>query len=260
MPQTEKRFIKNRDGKKIAVVIEQPEGKPRGLAFFMHGQGGFKEQPHIRTYVESFLAKGFVAVSFDARDTLGESEGSMDQATIGGYMRDLEEVINWSADQPWYQKPFVLVGHSAGSMCMLLYAESHPQQVRALVPTSASVSGQLVIDAMPADLVAEWKRQGVREWESHSKPGVMKRIPWSAIEDMLQYDVLKEINALTMPVLLIVGSEDESTPVEQQKLLFEALPGPKEMHIIAGAQHTFREEQHLAEIRQIIEQWIDSWI
>jgi len=41
----EKLFIKNRDEKKISVLIEQPSRKPEGLAFVAHGLSGFKEEP-----------------------------------------------------------------------------------------------------------------------------------------------------------------------------------------------------------------------
>ncbi len=62
-----------------------------------------------------------------------------------------------------------------------------------------------------------------------------------------------------MPVLLIVGEYDESTPPEHQKILFDALLGPKEMHIIKDAPHTFREPKHLEEIRQLFDKWIKKY-
>ena len=67
----------------------------------------------------------------------------------------------------------------------------------------------------------------------------------------MKYDLLPDAKKLTMPVLLIVGEYDNGTPPEHQKLLFDALPGPKEMHIIKGAKHTFIEPQHLAEIKEL---------
>jgi len=46
----QKLFIKNRKGKDIAVVVEE-DSQAKCLAFVMHGLGGFKEQPHIQTFV-----------------------------------------------------------------------------------------------------------------------------------------------------------------------------------------------------------------
>lgn len=74
----------------------------------------------------------------------------------------------------------------------------------------------------------------------------------------MKYDLLPEAYKLTMPVLLMVGEKDESTPPEHQYMLYERLPGKKEIHIIKGSEHTFREKQHLGEIKQIIDLWVKS--
>jgi fermentation-respiration switch protein FrsA (DUF1100 family) len=76
--------------------------------------------------------------------------------------------------------------------------------------------------------------------------------------DRLKYDLLPEAGKLTMPVLLIAGEKDNSTPPEHQKILYDKLPGKKEFHIIKGAEHTFREKEHLEEIKQIFLKWIDN--
>jgi len=67
----EKLFIKNRDEKKISVLIEQPSRKPEGLAFVAHGLSGFKEEPQITVMAKAFLAAGYSVVRWDARDTFG---------------------------------------------------------------------------------------------------------------------------------------------------------------------------------------------
>jgi len=61
-----------------------------------------------------------------------------------------------------------------------------------------------------------------------------------------------------MPVLLLTGELDESTPPKHQKLLFDKLPGKKEFHIIKNAPHTFKDEQHLNEVYQVLDKWIKS--
>ena len=69
---------------------------------------------------------------------------------------------------------------------------------------------------------------------------------------------MPEVNKITMPVLLIVGDRDDSTPPEHQKILFDALTGKKEMHVIKGAPHTFRDPVHLEKIRVIFDKWIKT--
>jgi len=255
----EKTFIKNRKDQKISVLVEIPEN-PKGLAFIMHGLGGFKEQPHIETYAHTFLENGYVSVRFDTTNTIGESDGTYEDATVTNYYEDLEDVIEWAKSQLWYKEPFCLAGHSLGGMCTLLYAEKYPARVKAIAPTSTVVLGKLSMENKTdrGDDLDEWKRTGWLVQPSNSKPGVVKRLKWSHMEDRLKYDLLPNAGKLVMPVLLIVGENDDSTPPEHQQLLYEKLPGKKEIHIIKGAEHTFREKKHLEEIKRIIDQWIKN--
>ena len=49
----QKVFIKNRKDQKVSVIIEEVEA-PKGLAFVMHGLGGFKEQAHLEMIADLF--------------------------------------------------------------------------------------------------------------------------------------------------------------------------------------------------------------
>jgi len=102
----------------------------------------------------------------------------------------------------------------------------------------------------------EWKRTGWKVYKSHSKPGVIRKLNWTAMEDRLKYNLLEKANKLTMPVLLIVGDKDTKTPPEHQKILFKNLPGKKELHIIKGSPHTFTAKEHLKEVKGILNKWI----
>lgn len=251
-------FVSNRKNQKLAVIIEQPVN-PQGLAIVMHGLGGFKEQPHIETFATAFLDNKYTTVRFDVANTIGESEGKMEEATTTSYYEDLEDIIAWSKKQSWYQEPFILVGHSLGAGCSLLYAEHHPQEIKAIAPISTVVSGKLSFESYDQEELDEWQKTGWQITESRAKPGVFKKLPWSHMEDRLKYDLLTKVDQLTMPVLLIVGEDDTSTPVKHQQILLDKLPGPKELRIIKNAPHTFRESKHLNEIKQILNNWIKNY-
>ena len=104
-----------------------------------------------------------------------------------------------------------------------------------------------------------WKETGWIERNSQSKPNIIKRLPWSHIEDRLKYDTLPDAKKLTMPVLLITGENDVHTPPDHIQLLFDVLPGKKEMHIIKDAPHTFCNSEHLKQIENIFSNWINSF-
>jgi len=251
-----KTSFQNRRGQKIVVLIEEAPNQ-KGLAFVMHGLGGFKEAPHIETFAKAFVENGYAAVRFDTTNSIGESEGKYEDATITNYYEDLEDVITWAKSQKWYQEPFCLAGHSLGGVSVALYAERHPEKVKAVAPISTVVSGKLSTETHEyRGTIEEWKKTGWHVRESRSKPGMILKLPWSHMEDRLKYDLLPEAHKLTMPVLLIVGEKDDGTPPEHQKTLFDKLSNMKELHIIKGAPHTFRDPAHLKEIKEIFDHWI----
>ena len=253
-----KEFIKNRKGQKIAVIVEENLDH-KGLAFVMHGLGGFKEQPQLQTFAKAFKDNGYTVVLFDTTNTTGESDGKFEDATVGGYYEDLEDVISWAKTQNWYKEPFCLSGHSLGAYSSLLYAIRYPEQVKAVAPIQAFISGEFSMDTMSSEEIKNWKETGWQIKESRSKPGFIKKLPWSHMEERLKHDLLKEdLSKLTMPILFIAGDLDKSTPIEQQKILFEKLPGKKEFHVIKGAVHGFYSYEHLSEVYSIFNNWIKS--
>ena len=84
----EKVIIKNRKGQGIVVLLEiAPDQK--GLAFVMHGLGGYKEQPHVEVFAKAFLDNNYSVIRFDTTNTFGESDGNYEDATISNYYEDL---------------------------------------------------------------------------------------------------------------------------------------------------------------------------
>lgn len=253
--------IKNRKGQRIALLLEVSSSQ-KGLVFVMHGLGGFKEQEHIRVFAETFKEKNYTVVRFDTTNTLGESEGLYELATVTNYYEDLEDVIHWAKGQKWYSEPFALVGHSLGGMCVTLFAEKHPKSVLGLAPISPLISGALSMetnDPNQAEEIRRWKKTGWQQNESASKPGFIKRLPWSHMEDRMRYDLIPKAKNLTMSVLIIVGEHDQTTPKKFAKRFYDTLLGTKEFHVIKDAPHTFKDPLQLLEIKMLLLKWIESF-
>lgn len=251
-----KQFINNRAGQRVAVVVENVSERPATeLAFVMHGLGGNKEELHLRATIETLLELNYSVVSFDANCTFGESAGKHEDATPTGYYQDLEDVIAWAADQPWYQEHFFLFGHSIGGLTVATYAQNYPDRVKALALLATVVSGVLSAQTpkySSSELIATWKETGI--WTFHGKEKD-KPLKWAYFQDLLRYNLLSRVDILTMPTLMIVGTKDPAVPVAHQQLLYAALPEPKEFHIIEGAGHTFAETSERDELSRIVKQW-----
>ncbi|MBU1032305.1 MAG: alpha/beta fold hydrolase [Patescibacteria group bacterium] len=253
----EKLKIKNRKDQTLAVLVDEvPSSK--GLAVIMHGLAGFKEQPHIQAMADAFIEKGITVVRFDTTNTFGESDGNLMDATTTQYLEDLEDVIKWAKDMEWYKEPFYLVGHSLGGLCVSLYASENSKKVTGLIPVSTVVSGKLNLEILGDDIAKKWEKLGFKIKESKSKPGIVSKLNWEFMKDLFKYDLMSVVDKLNMPALLIAGEFDRGIPPKNQKILFDALQGQKEMHIIKGAGHNFRAPQNQADLKQLIEQWIDK--
>ncbi|HTE57576.1 MAG TPA: alpha/beta fold hydrolase [Verrucomicrobiae bacterium] len=244
--------IKNRHGLKLVIRVDEPEHET-GLAFVAHGQGGFMGQKHIQAFAEAFLENGYRVVRFDATNSTGESDGDMRNVTITNYYEDLEDVVAWARTQEWFKQPFGLAGHSMGGMSTALYAENHPAEVFCVAPISACINQELFVGTVDPDFLKAWKDRGYFERESLSRPGLLLRPGWGFVEDLKNHDLLKGAKALTMPVLLMAGSNDEPTPYAHQKLLFDAIPGDNKRLIkIPNVDHNFKNKSgnKVAEVKR----------
>jgi pimeloyl-ACP methyl ester carboxylesterase len=254
-----KTFIQNRKGLKMCVLVEESAGQ-KGLAFIMHGLGGFKEQPHLAALGEILKVHNYTVATFDTTNSFGESEGKFEDVTFQGVYEDLVDLINWSKKEKWYQEPFVLIGHSLGGYCVARYAEENPSVVKAVFPFAAGIAGELIYKKLyDEEFLRKWKETGWKIAEHKVLPGVMTRLPWSYMEEMQHHDLRPKAGNLTMPVLLVVGEKDLSCPRETQKIFYDLIPGPKEMHVIHDAPHTFTDAKYIEETRAIFDSWLKKY-
>lgn len=252
---TDKVVIKNRHGLNLVVLINKPK-KQNGLVFLMHGFGSFKEHPVIKLSEKIFSDNNFITIRFDATKSIGESDGEMKDGTLTTYYEDLEDVLNWSKKQDWYKEPFYLVGHSAGGYCVSNYTIKNKEMVKKLILCSSLVSGQLLKETDEIkSIIKEWKRKGIREWQSSSSPGIIKQSKYDFIEDSLNHDLLKDAESIECPVLFISAGEDKVIPLDHQKLLANKISN-KKLLVIKKSNHNLNEELTLRKISKAINDFI----
>lgn len=251
----EKIFIKNRKNQKVRVLIELVENS-KGIVFIAHGLAGFIEQPHIQVFAEGFQEASYSTIRWDATNALGQSDGNLEYANLTGYYEDFQDVIDWAKTQLWYKEPFIVAGHSLGAACCLLYALTYPGKLKGLAPISTFISGDIYASTFSKEFLEKWKKEGRRLEESRSKPGIVKKISWSLMEDLYKYDLLEKTDQIKLPLLLITGDQDEAIPANYQQILLDKIPSErKELYFIKDAPHSFIKPEHLTEVKEIIKNW-----
>lgn len=252
--------IQNRKGLKIVGEVHIPEN-PSGLAFVEHGLGGYKEQISIIATTETLFKNNYTVINFDATNSVGESEGKYEDATTQLHYEDLVDVIEWAKNEAWYKEPFILAGSSLGGYAVIRYAEENPNKVKAVFAKAPMVAGEftfLANEKFNPEVLKSWKETGWNERKSVSKQGLIKRLPWSHMEERLNHDLRPNASKLTMPILLVVGDKDTSCPADIQQILYDLLPTnpSNELHILKDAPHTFREEKDLNQLKSILDKWL----
>lgn len=242
----------------MSIVLHEHTA-PKGCAIVQHGLGGTKDEKHIIAAAETFFKAGYTTVRFDATNSYGESDGTIEHATLTKHCEDLEDVITWVHTQAWSTDRLVLAGHSFGGYAVTRYAELYPQKVAAIFALSPVVSGALTLQAhelYEPGYIERWKESGWREDKSVSNPNRVRKLPWSHMEDRMKHDLIPHAEHLTMPVCIIVGDADRITCLEHMQLLFAALPGEKVLHCIPDCAHVYRTDIQIQEMISAIQSFL----
>lgn len=256
--------LTNRRGLKIVGNLEMPQGEIKGTCIVQHGYSSNKESGSIQKPREAFLDNGFITFNFDTTNSYGESGGDFQNSTLGSHTEDLEDVAKWVQEQDWFQKPLALAGHSMGGYAVAKYAEDHPEDVDILVPLAPVVSGihshETHEENDPGSL-EEWRQKGYKE-KPGNKPGEIKSMPWTMMEERLNHDLLPNAKNITMPTLIVVGSEDRSCREQDVRLLYEALPENEknQYSVIEGAPHSYKTKEHQKQLYNFVDAWLKNVI
>ncbi len=207
-------------------------GKP-DLVIVSHGFTGSKEGGGRAIEMGEALADiGFSTILFDFAGC-GESDGNFTDITLSSHTNDLEAVVKWSRQNGYIN--IILTGRSFGGSTIVNYA-SRDNSIKAIC-TWAAV-------ARLDDLFNKFAGQEITGPPDqlstiHGDEGTVY-LKNNFFYDLKQHNLLQASAKLDLQGLLIIhGSADESVPVKDAHLLYEAAPEPKQLAVIEGADHRF---------------------
>ncbi len=245
--------IQNTDGQRIVVSLYIPQ-IVKGIALCVHGLGSSQQSTYIQLLKDACLSQSLLVITFDCRNSFGKSDGSFEKASATSFIEDVQTVRHWMKKQEWYIPKVFLFGHSLGGLAILETYKHDPLDIIGLVPLATVISGTLSCQSprYTAQVLDDWKKTGYLTFEKD------ELLPWSHMEDRLQYDSLTYANTISCETLLIVGELDKSTPVNHQRMLLQAIPNTAELHVIANMGHSpsTKDTKTNAEIQVIVESWI----
>jgi uncharacterized protein len=209
------------DGIALDGWLFTPATAPRAVLVLVHGKDINRQ--HFVSAARRFVDEGIAVVAYDQR-AHGRSTG--EYVTYGAKeVGDLRRVIDVALAKWGRELPVVLVGESLGA-AVVLQTAAVDARVCAVVAGAAFADLTTVIDDhAPAMLGAKGKAEAIEVAEAAGGFHVADISPERAAKD------------ITVPALLLHGSEDTYLPLKHSLRIYGALAGPRELVVLEGVDH-----------------------
>lgn len=242
----EKLAFKNDSGESIAAVLHLPE-KPNGAGIvFLHCFTCGKDYRLARRLCERLALDGFLALRFDFSGN-NESEGALEDATYTKMIKEAKAAVSLLKKKG--AKKVGLAGHSMGAMIGLLEA-SQDERVGAVAFIAGSSEAARVRQIFPAEAIAAVERHGSAEAEVYGRKIKLRK---EFLLDIERYNAGNVAAGFRKPLLVVHGTADDVIHPYHARQLHGWAGGPKELRLIEGSDHLFR--QHLDELEETVSVW-----
>jgi len=165
-------------------------------------------------------------------------------------------------------KSFILGGHSLGGAIVQLYALTYPTDPKGLILIGTGARLRVLPDTLNLFRSMISSEDNWRNYmENMPKPvdPILLSIqemrykigPAVTLSDFLccdKFDIMDRVQDIKLPTLIIVGTEDVSTPVKYAQYLHNKISGSK-LVIIEGATHSVATEKP-DEVNRAISEWM----
>ncbi|NOZ72370.1 MAG: alpha/beta hydrolase [Chloroflexi bacterium] len=221
-------------GRKPALVLIHGAG---GNLF--HWPPGLRRLPNHDVYALDLPGHG-----------RSQAPGRDDIGAYAEFLRDWADVIGLER--------FVLAGHSMGGAIAQMFALRYPRRLvgMILVGTGARLRvhpdilhrirtdpkgiGELLVGWVHGQRASEAQRRQYLRYFLAVDTDVMYG-DWLACD---RFDLMEQLSQITLPTLIIAGSQDQMTPLKYAKFMAQQLPDA-DLTVIEGAGHMMLLEQPL---------------
>lgn len=254
----------------------QPEETPRGVVVIVHGFNSHSGQ-YLWT-AEQFTKKGLAVYALDLRGR-GRSEGERFYVEkIEDFTDDVETLVQQAkSENPGL--PVFMLGHSAGGITACIYALDHQDEIDGLICESFAYElpvpdivltflkglsyitphthvfslnnkdfsrDEKVVEEMNNDILIK----------GESQPAQTAKVLLNAAERLTE-----EFPNITLPVLIIHGTEDKATkPSGSQHFYERAGSNDKTLKLYEGHFHDMLNDLDKEVVMADIQNWIDERI
>lgn len=234
--------IRNLHGERLDYSFHEGEASFKRIVVLGHGVTGNKDRPFVVALANGLAATGISVLRFSFSGN-GDSEGRFIDSTISKEVADLGSVIDVLSDYS-----VCYVGHSMGGAVGVLRA-SQDSRIKLLVSLAGMVHTKIFAQTEFGDVTPN---EGVM-WDKPECP-----LSSAYMDDMAQIgSVVDRASRITVPWLLVHGTEDDVVPVGESREIFENASEPKELIELEGADHVFGDESTGIMVTKVVD-WVQT--
>jgi len=255
-------FFHDALGHRTAALLSRPGQSTDHVAVLCHGFLSHKNSASNQALTTRLVEQGIATFRFDCFGH-GESDGPFAKLTTTLAIGQALAALHYVLDRGY--RRLALVGSSFGGLVSLLAASdwtsthrSHPSSI----PPLACLALKCPVVDFGEELRLELGEEGLQQWKQtdtipdlHGGPA---RLPldYAFYQDCLTRVAYEPARNLTVPTLIVQGDHDEFVPLHQSRRLFDALPGPKRLKILPGADHRFTKAADFQQMLVSLTEWI----
>lgn len=229
---------------------------------FIHGSG---DNARIwRLQVDHFGATQALAIDLPGHGQRTDALSA--EATVLEYARAVRTII--TNELHLYQP--IIAGHSLGGAIALMMGLEYRTDLSGLILIGTGARLRVhpnLLEAArttPKRATQQFKELAVAPSHATALPDILPREQETPELHMLYrdlaacnaFDCIQRIPEISLPVLIICGTEDRFTPVKYSQYLHDNMSGST-LHIVPDAGHYVMREQPLA-VNEAIEQWLQQ--
>ena len=234
--------IRNSYGERLDYSFHRGEASSKRIVVLGHGVTGNKDRPFVAALANGLAASGIPTLRFSFSGN-GDSEGEFIDSTISKEVEDLGSVLDALSGYS-----VCYAGHSMGGAVGVLRA-SRDKRIKLLVSLAGMVHTKTFAQTEFGDVTPD---EGFM-WDNPDCP-----LSSTYMDDMAQIDSVVDLGSrITVPWLLVHGTEDDVVPIGESREIFENGNEPKELIELEGADHVFSDESTSVMVTTVVN-WIQE--
>jgi putative redox protein len=246
-------FVPNATGDRLAVILEQPASTPKQFAMFSHCFTCTKDLKAIVKISRQLALRGIAVARFDFTG-LGDSSGDFSETNFETNVSDVLTVAHWLGKN--YESPRMLMGLSLGGAAMMV-ASSQLDTVGGVVtiaaPSCTRHLAEFLVKQSP-----EIETDGIG---TVVIGGRYHTIMPQLLNSLRQRDLERDISAIRAQHLIMHSPQDQTLGFYHAENIFRMTGGSKTFVTLDGADHLLvNREGDIEFVANLIDLWSRRWL